>query len=510
MGIYKIKTKLKIIWIKFKIGLWPVILAFLKSYKHELTFSAILLASIFIRFIDLNSVPPGLYNDEAVLILQSIDRFKIGPDMLFRAGVLGFSHLFGGNHLMALRFFSAILGVLTVFLIYLLGRLWFNQRIALVASFLAAFSFWPILVSRSIVHANIIPVLFLLMMIFGSLAFREKRKSYFAVLGVLVGLGFYSSLVFWLIPVLFLPIFIYAFYKKPKILKKYEKEISVFESLVMSFMLPGVIYLIWHPEIAFSFWPGPINLAKNVFKSLLLFNIETPAIWHTNLKDEPLLDPFVGISFLSGFIIALKYFHSTKYQFLILGFFASLMPAAFSHNYLYVFKAVGAIPFVFIFSGLAIDWTLASWAKIFPFNKLAKALAAIVFAGLMTTTAIFNIEKYFWAWRGSPEVYQVFNEDLVAATQFLNGLPNESSKYYWQNDRSNIIKALETKEMKEVSLNSLPELKLSSNKNTFVFSEADKPYLAKIQEKFPGGDVGWYVSPYSKRVLFNIYTVNGS
>ena len=99
-----------------------------KSKKCFYALLAILLVAVFFRFWQLDSIPPGLYPDEAINANQSISE----PGKIFypenggREGLfinliyLSFS-LFGIS-LWSLKFIPALIGVLTVLGLYLLAK----------------------------------------------------------------------------------------------------------------------------------------------------------------------------------------------------------------------------------------------------------------------------------------------------------------------------------------------------------------------------------------------------
>ena len=73
--------------------------------------------------------------------------------------------------------------------------------------------------------------------------------------------------------------------------------------------------------------------------------------------------------------------------------------------------------------------------------------------------------------------------------------------------RSNILNTLSGQKAKKITLEEIGGLNLKG-KNVFVIPVSDNIYLNKVQEKFPEGELMWYVSPYSKKILFNIYSIN--
>jgi 4-amino-4-deoxy-L-arabinose transferase-like glycosyltransferase len=504
MGIQKIKRKLNTTIIYLAIKLRLFFNNFLLRYRHEIALFFIVVGAGFLRFYKLNEVPPGISLDEAILIYESTKNFTLGTDLFFKAGLFVFS-LFTTD-LIAYRFFSAILGTLTVLLVYAFAKNWFNKRIGIFASFFTAISFWPILVSRSLLHINLIPILLLSSLLLATIAFRDKKKIYFVLLAAIVLLGLYSSIIFWVIGATFLPVFVLKFLKKPKILSKYEKEVFLAEVIVLAGILPGLFYFLFNTHLLLGLWPGFLSVATNSFKTILMFNVEGPAIWLTGLGSEPLLDPLIGALFLIGIIISLKNIHRSKHQFLFFGFLALLTPAIFSTNSLYAFKAAGSIPFVFVFSAIALEWFILKWERTFPLNKAAKAALLISIIFFISLATAFNYRKYFYAWSKSSEVRAIFNEDQVSVVNFLNNQENKDLKYFmFQNPRNVVAKSL-TQNIEEFNLDNLDNLKMNKN-IIFIILEEDRGVAKELEERLPGGKWGWYVSPKTQAMLFSVYIV---
>jgi len=480
---------------------------FAKKNKYEITFGLIFLLGIFLRFFRLNILPPGAYLDEINIINDSIPNLKVGSDIFYKLIIILASKISGDNVLVLLRFISAFFGSLLILFVYLLSKEWFNIRVALIASFFTAVSFWPLMISRSVVHSNIIPLVLIALLYFASIAFREKKKIYFIITGIVLAVGLYSSIVFWLLPVLLYPTLYFVSSKKPKVLSKYKKEIFLTEIISLLAMVPIIIYIIWNPSSLSFIFPGVTDVLKNGFKSLLAFNFESPQMWNVNIGEEPLLDPLVGIAFVAGILIAIRYHKKIKQQILLISFVCFMMPAIFSTNYLYGLKMAGVIPIVFIFAAIATDWALSKWLGLFPFNKNARRLGWTLFFILFFLSASYNIAKYYLVWAGAPETDLIYNEDLVAESKYLNNLGSGVNGYYTAGARSNILDTLSRRKAKKISLEEIGDLSLKG-KNVFVIPASDNIYLNKVQEKFPEGELMWYVSPYSKKILFNIYSIN--
>ncbi|MDD2822956.1 MAG: glycosyltransferase family 39 protein [Candidatus Daviesbacteria bacterium] len=170
----------------------------------------ILIIAFFVRFINLESVPPGLGWDEVSHGYNAYSILKTGHDEwgqflpianfraygdyplpLYMYIMMPFISLFGLNEF-AIRFPSALLGSLTILIIYLLSKEIFkNEKTALLSAFLLALSPWGILPSRQVIQST--PAIFFLSLGFWLLIKSISSRGLYSVLGAIsLGLSAYA------------------------------------------------------------------------------------------------------------------------------------------------------------------------------------------------------------------------------------------------------------------------------------------------------------------------------
>lgn len=157
--------------------------------------------------------------------------------------------------------FIAILNILTVYLIYLISRNWFNKKVAYTASFLYAISPVVIKYSNFIWNPNIMPLFSLLFVYFFFEAFRSKKYNLFL----------YSSLAFIMVinshylGLALLPfIGIFWFYSFVKFIKLKSVDLKPFVANTLLAVLIFIISLT--PQILFD-----IKHDGQISKSLIIF-----------------------------------------------------------------------------------------------------------------------------------------------------------------------------------------------------------------------------------------------
>lgn len=170
----------------------------------------IFVIALCLRFVNLDSIPPGLnwdevshgYNAYSILKTGSDEWGQFLPLANFRAYgdyplplymylAIPSISIFGLNEF-SIRFPSALLGTLTVLVVYLLSKEIFkNKNAALMSAFLLAMSPWGILPSRQVIQST--PAIFFLSLGFLFLIKGLHGKGIFNILGaVSLGLSAYA------------------------------------------------------------------------------------------------------------------------------------------------------------------------------------------------------------------------------------------------------------------------------------------------------------------------------
>lgn len=170
-------------------------------------FIAILAVGIFARVWEFGVIPPGLNTDEASIGIEAYNLYHYGLD---RNGVSWPVHLIswgsGQNALYAyavvpfiaiwglsavtIRLPMLLSGILSLPLIYYVGRRLINQKLGLISMFLLAISPWHIILSRWGLESNILPFIFLLG--FVCLLKSMESRKWFIVACVFFALCLYA------------------------------------------------------------------------------------------------------------------------------------------------------------------------------------------------------------------------------------------------------------------------------------------------------------------------------
>lgn len=186
----------------------------------------LLAIGVFLRIWNLNHVPVSLFGDEIDAGLQSYSILTTGNDymgnpfpVMFRSFAeyrlpfllylnIPFIKIFGLNE-WGVRIGSVLLGLISVYGMFLLSKELFGKRVAVIAALLLLYSPWHLIFAR---QAND-PAMLMPFVLFGTLFFIKGSKEYKFLLysAVTWGLGIYSYATLSLFMPLFV-LFLFIFY----------------------------------------------------------------------------------------------------------------------------------------------------------------------------------------------------------------------------------------------------------------------------------------------------------
>lgn len=447
--------------------------------RYFLTLCLIATIAILFRFWQFSSIPPGLYQDEAMNGADAISSLESGKFNVFypnnngREGMIIWLDALAiklfGTEPWVLRLFPAIAGVLAVLGLYFLAKELFNPEIALASSFFMAVSFWAVNFSRIGFRANLMLPFLIWSFYFLLRSFNKNPVSDtgFRIGGILFGLGFYTYISYRFAPVLaFVTFGLLLFKNKSPAYAKASADkkklwlgIIIFSILALIVALPIGVYFIRHQPDFFgrasevSIWTqeSPILAGIiNIGKTLAMFNIAGDFNWRHNYAGSPEFFLPIGILFLLGIWLSFKRFSFSE-KFLLAWFFVFLFP-----NFLtaesnpHSLRALGAMPATMIFAGIGLIW-LYQKIKEYLNKKIGnskfevykcqliriKKEIFLLFIIFLFFTASFEFSKYFYKWAHNPNVFGAFSKNQVELANYINNLPEKTIKYViWNiNDR---------------------------------------------------------------------------
>jgi 4-amino-4-deoxy-L-arabinose transferase-like glycosyltransferase len=364
------------------------------------------LVSIAVIFFRFNVIPKNLTFDEVEFakLALSLDgksyapysELATGHSTLYFYFLLMSFKLFGvGNF--ALRFPSALFGVAGSLMFYLLMERVFkkNHLLAFLLSILFIITRWYFNFARFSFEATFLIFLELTSLFF--LLDQQKSRLSLILSGVFAGLAFNSytpGRFFFAVPLLYIG----SMYLKNK--KDLIRKILVFIVPFLIVITPLTFYLAANQDNRVDklfFWKNHemtlgekvTGTMKNIGTVSSMFVFKGDMSGKHNYPGKPALNPFVGLFFIAGLIIALRNFKDLNHRLFLAYFFLSLLPSFMIYPWENpnMLRTITAIPSVIFFMGVAISAILEK-KKHLPYIMVVVAL-------LTVGSAIYELRTYF-------------------------------------------------------------------------------------------------------------------
>ncbi|MEX2145172.1 MAG: hypothetical protein WD712_02225 [Candidatus Spechtbacterales bacterium] len=435
--------------------------------------------------------PPGIYPDEAKNANDAIETLQTGEYKIFypenngREGLwiwlIALSFKYFGISVFSLKLVSAVAGTLAILGTYLLTKEFLRfqhqyhitgeleaarvaaETISLFAAGAMATSFWHINFSRISFRAIMVPLLLSFGLYFTLRAIRTKNLFDSLIAGAIWGIGLYTYIAFRIAPAIpiFLVLFsfgVYVWHSRPNLSVQWLKKAVITSgwwkifAMALSFIvtaLPLVLTFIRNPDTFVSRSGGisVFNTDNFLFEFLKSLGAHLQMLvfvgdlnWRHNFSGQPELVLPVGILFLLGLICSANYLISgwqkkhwatlTVHLTLLVSCGIMILPAALTVEGIpHALRAIGLMPFVFIYAGLGLLFLVKI---IFPHKRHRSEIWFYVLGAMMVIIlllASYQYTNYFVNWSRNTEVEGAFNKRDVKIGQYFNEIPDKLDKY---------------------------------------------------------------------------------
>ncbi|MFP3896676.1 MAG: glycosyltransferase family 39 protein [Anaerolineales bacterium] len=406
---------------------------------HEITSSAqkatlglllIIIVTSIPRLVALDRVPPALHFDEAVYGLMAKE---IGPGNLpvYFSGYTGreplymyvmaiLFRLFGATKV-TVRLTSALIGVATLPLAYLLFNQLFSRRVALWTAAITGLSYWHLSLSRSAYPNILIPPIECAALYFLWRGYHEDRLSLLLVGGGLVGSVLYTYLAARFFPLTVALFFLYALgVDQQRFVDRFWKLLLAGLATLLVFLPLGVYFVrhwshFWERADQvlifqrYSGWEAWRIVGQNLLQTLGSFVIEGDPRWKFNMPGRPVFSLLLAPFFLLGVVRSLWRWREPRHGLLIIWLLVMCVPAILTSGEMPQSQRMsGIIPGIYALAALGLvtagDYLRPRLGKrSHPWVPLALALLVAVDGGLALRT-------YYGIWGWAPENYYNFHK----------------------------------------------------------------------------------------------------
>ena len=427
------------------------------KFKRLLVAAVILLAAFALRTYAIAENPPGLTHDE-VASLQVSDKIEHGDWQIFYAEDYGvepayyywltlFRTVFGDNPL-AWRLPAVFGGMFGLAAIYVLAARLFGRTVGLMALAIAAVTWWPVAVSRTILR-EIWEVPWYALALYGfwcgfEPALRQSpvRLRPFVLGGVALGVAQYVHTIprgLFGVFVLF-GLYLWLFHRP--LFRRAWRGIVVLVVVAELLAAPLLMYAAAHPAIddvaaIDLFQPDglsvflqrlPTSLARYVGQ----FFWQGDAAWEFNVPLRPIFDPLAAAFFGLGLLIAIARWRRPENALAVFAWSMTLLPGILFDAHYPFTRSVTAQATTFALAGMGFQTGIT---RLQQFNlRRAPAIMTAAFAGWFVFSLARTGYDMFAVWPTIGAVrsgYHVEQRDLGNYVQSVTQVPPIAQCTLW-------------------------------------------------------------------------------
>ena len=495
----------------------------------------------FLRFWQLDRIPPGFHYDEA---FEALEAWRVltqrGYHPIFFPGNFGVEPMFIYLTSLAFRLFgetpavmrvvAALIGTLTVPALYALSRELMRSdklmpvALPLFAAFALAIMRWHIFFSRVGIEPILVPFLLTLMLWTFWRARRTNSPVTWIAFGLTAGLGPYTYPAGRLLLVIALVLGIWTLVRGRGTAEEQgsggAKEhlrtaapLLLAGSVALLVVAPLALNWLQHPDQLLlrssQIAVGPAGVTggspvRNLLATAAMFNLRGDPDPRNNQPGLPVLDILMSIPFLIGLGVALWRWRRPAFGVTLLAGAIMLIPTVLSEYAPHFRRAVGAAPIVALLCGLGLAILLGQRRAdlttrpedvparlredgVAPeqiaagMDRLRGAGRVIIVGAILLGSTAYTFSVYFIRWGLSNAVYYAYDQGLWEIGQYVLGLPADEAVYITPRPATDMTLAFAWRDGRPV--------RHFDGRHAFVAAAADRPtnYIVIEHEDFRGG-----------------------
>jgi len=370
-----------------------------------------------------------------------------GQEPLFLYLVAGALVLLGRN-VLALRFVTASVGLLTVAAGARLGRRLFGANAALIAAAGLGGMLWPVFWSRVGLRGMTLPLVMCLaaeaswqaLTARGRAVTARPRASAVwshavrvaALSGVWWGLSAYTYLASRGVPLLLGGFLGYLVLFNRDLLRRRWRELGLMMTVALLIALPLVLYVSGNTDLQSRVYEVDAPLValrlgdfapviENAGKIARMFSVRGDPIERDNYPDRPVFpEPVWAAMFYVGLMVVVLRLRDARYGFVLIWLVVMLSPTLVTVDAPSFVRALGALPAVMLLPGIGGAWLAHQACRLRPW-------AGRVFAGVVGVAFVANVvllaRDYFVRWPTIPSGQFVWQADLLAVAEAVGACP---------------------------------------------------------------------------------------
>lgn len=420
----------------------------------------LLLIAFFFRTYELAGLGLGLEHDE-VAEWQIADGIRHGENALFFKEAYGQEPLYLylmagstsliGDNVIAIRFTSVFVAMLTLAASYRMLRRIFSPLVALIALAGMSIALWLVFWGRVGLRAMTLPLMMCLAFdwLWRGLTMDGGRRTTaggqqsavsrpFVFAGIFFGLSAYTYLSSRALPILLATFTVYLALLARDRMRGEWRYLFLGFAIAVVIALPLVITVLTNPDLQFRVAEVSEPLDKalqgdtrevvdNIPRAFGMFTAKGDSTVRDNWPDRPVFPESIGqLLFMLGFFIALTRFTQPRYALSIVWIGAMLIPTIVTTGAPNFTRTLGALPMVFAMPGIAVEWLsiwplrIISMRHVQPLSRVLVPLGVVVLLIVLGINAISTYHDYFVQWPNHPETQFVFQADFAAIAKDID------------------------------------------------------------------------------------------
>ena len=418
------------------------------SRRELLLLTLITLVAAILRFYRLDDIPPGLCGDTAYKGIGA-NRILTGEYPIFFEESWGgiepiYMYLLAGlftvlgSTPLTIKLLSAIIGIVTVPLLYLLVREMLSSRaVAFLASAFLAISFWHINYSRLGWEIILAPLFVMLTLYFLWRGLTTNRWREFLWAGLALGTSLYTYQALRFLVILVVAYLGYRVFVENGFWGKYAPKVGLSLLVAVLVFVPLGAYYATHSDTFLRraaevsiFNPeknpeGPLrSFLESSVKVLGTYNLRGDPLWRHNLPGRPAFDMLTSILFFLGLVVSLTRRRQRPYSLLLFWLVILTLPPILTppRDVPHFSRSIGALPAACVFPAIGME-TLWHWWRARRPSARAKVVAALCLSAILATSATLTVHDYFLVWARNPDLRDhYFDGQFVDLAATMNRL----------------------------------------------------------------------------------------
>ncbi len=412
------------------------------SAAEALAVLVMLGVAAFFRLYRIETMPPGIFIDEANTALDALRILEGRPDSPFGTGWFetpnGFTYLQSliirllGTTFVALKVQSVVPGLLTVPALWLLARELFGPWPALMAGFVLAANRWHFHMSRwgwNEVYPPLFQVLAVLFIVRGA---RRRHWGDWALAGLCLGLGMYTYLAIRLAVLAVAAYLLYRIVVERGFVRRQWPGLAAF----------ALVYALVFAPLAFTYIKDPFTflnrsrqvsitndiqaaggslrpLVESVKRHGLMFHVAGDRNGRHNLPGAPMLDPITGALFVVGAGWAVWRWRDHRRVLALLWIALTLLGGILSqlNEAPQAYRTLAVTPAIALLVADALAWSLRGLFGPRLDKAMGRAAAGALAVVGLAALAWLNGDLYFRRQATDPAVYIAFSPLETAVAQ---------------------------------------------------------------------------------------------